>query len=162
MRMAKPGARDSEKTLSRARCPRQVRQPGNLWQQRIFGPSFEWVGSIKVPVGPLQASGKELRRCSPAMNELAAQIVGLRKDEGQALDPPGELGFHCPVCQYPLFHDGEYDDRLKWSQYNGFLSCSVCGKNYPSALCMPNVDRAIKIYLLCVKEAIERSRQDGA
>jgi hypothetical protein len=24
---------------------------------------------------------------------------------------------------------------------------------------MPNVDRAIKIYLLCVKEAIERSAQ---
>ena len=32
-------------------------------------------------------------------------------------------------------------------------------KNYPSALCLPNVDRAIKIYLLCVKEAIERSKR---
>jgi hypothetical protein len=34
----------------------------------------------------------------------------------------------------------------------------VCEKDYPSAICMPNVDRAIRIYLLCVKEAIERSK----
>src|SRR5438067_11453529 len=88
--------------------------------------------------------------------DLTGQIVGLRKDDGHTLDAPGELGFHCPVCQYSLFHDGEYDARLKWSQYNGFLSCSVCEKDYPSAICMPNVDRAIRIYLLCVKEAIDR------
>jgi hypothetical protein len=56
--------------------------------------------------------------------DLTAQIVGLRKDDGHTLDAPGELGFHCPVCQYSLFHDDEYDARLKWSQYNGFLSCS--------------------------------------
>jgi hypothetical protein len=62
------------------------------------------------------------------------------------------------VCQYSLFHDDEYDARLKWSQYNGFLSCSVCEKDYPSAICMPNVDRAIRIYLLCVKDAIDRSK----
>jgi len=60
--------------------------------------------------------------------DLTAQIVGLRKDDGHTLDAPGELGFHCPVCQYSLFHDDEYDARLKWSQYNGFLSCSVCEK----------------------------------
>ena|SRR5918911_1185375 len=94
-------------------------------------------------------------------DELAAQIVGIR-EERLPLDAPGELGFHCPVCQYPLFHDDEYDDRLTWSQYNGFLRCSTCDKNYPSSLCMPNVDRAIKIYLLCVKEAIERVRKQSA
>ena len=93
-------------------------------------------------------------------NELAAEIIGIR-EEGQPLDAPGELGFHCPVCQYPLFHDGEYDERLTWGQYNGFLQCSACDKEYPSTLCMPNVDRAIKIYLLCVKEAIGRSKQMG-
>ena len=91
-------------------------------------------------------------------NDLAAEIVGTRRDDQPPLDRPSELGFHCPVCQYPLFHDDQYDNRLKWSQYNGFLSCSVCDKDYPSALCMPNADRAIKLYLLCVKEAIERSR----
>jgi len=90
--------------------------------------------------------------------DLTAQIVGLRKDDGHTLDAPGELGFHCPVCQYSLFHDDEYDARLKWSQYNGFLPCSVCEKDYPSAICMPNVDRAIRIYLLCVKDAIDRSK----
>ena len=88
----------------------------------------------------------------------AAQIVGVRED-AQPADAPGELGFHCPVCQYPLFHNDEYDDRLTWSQYNGFLRCSACEKDYPSALCVPNVDRAIKIYLLCVKDAIEHSKQ---
>lgn len=97
-------------------------------------------------------------RCMTSSDELAAQIVGIR-EERQPLDAPGELGFHCPVCQYPLFHDGDYDDRLAWSQYNGFLHCWTCGKHYPSALCIPNVDRAIKIYLLCVKEAIERSKR---
>ena len=97
---------------------------------------------------------------SPEATALAAQIVGIRQ-EGQSFDPPGELGFHCPVCRYFLFHGDAYDDRLTWSQYNGFLRCSVCDRDYPTALCMPNLDRAIKIYLLCVKSAIERSKQKG-
>jgi len=88
--------------------------------------------------------------------DLTAQIVGLRKDDGHTLDAPRELGFHCPVCQYILLHDDEYVVRLTWRQYNCFLSCSVREKDYPSAICMPNVDRAIRIYLLCVKEAIDR------
>lgn len=92
-------------------------------------------------------------------NELAAQIVGLRRDDGRRLDTPGELGFHCPVCHYAQAHNDEYDHRLEWSEYNGFLWCSICNKHYPSALCMPKIDRAIKIYLLCVKEAIERSQR---
>ncbi len=93
-------------------------------------------------------------------HKLAAQIVGIRED-GQPFDPPGELGFHCPVCQYLLFDGEEYDDRLSWSEYNGFLRCSICDSDYPTALCMPTLDRAIKIYLLCVKAAIERSKQMG-
>jgi hypothetical protein len=93
-------------------------------------------------------------------NELAAQIVGIRQD-AQPFDPPAELGFHCPACQYPLFNGDEYDDRLTWSRYNGFLRCSVCNKDYPTTLCMPKLDRANKIYLLCVKAAIERSQRMG-
>jgi hypothetical protein len=85
-------------------------------------------------------------------NELAAKIVGLRRTDGQPFDPPCELGFHCPVCKYDLATDGEYDERLEWSEYNGFLWCSVCDEDYPSALCMPDIHRAVKIYLMCVKE----------
>ncbi len=90
-----------------------------------------------------------------AKNELAARIVGLRRIDGQPFDPPCELGFHCPVCKYDLASDGEYDERLEWSEYNGFLWCSVCDEDYPSVLCMPEIHRAIKIYLMCVKEAVD-------
>ena len=90
-----------------------------------------------------------------AKNELAARIVGLRRTDGQPFDPPCELGFHCPVCKYDLASDGEYDERLDWSEYNGFLWCSVCDEDYPSVLCMPDIHRAIKIYLVCVKEALD-------
>src|SRR5215470_14075534 len=91
-------------------------------------------------------------------NEVAAQLVGMREDNGPLLDNPAELGFHCPVCQYALFHDDDYDDRLSWGQYNGFLLCSACENEYPATLCMPDVERAIKIYLLSIKEAIERKQ----
>ena len=90
-------------------------------------------------------------------DELVAEIVGLRPKEGQPFDPPAELGFHCPLCRYSLMHDGEYDPRLGWSKYNGFLWCSVCERHYPAALCMPDIERALKIYLASVKEAVERS-----
>ena len=33
--------------------------------------------------------------------------------------------------------DGNYDERLTWSEYNGFLWCAVCNEDYPSALCHP-------------------------
>src|SRR5215813_36340 len=79
-----------------------------------------------------------------AARYLSQQVPGIRRDDRPPLDRSGKLGFHCPVCQYPLFQDDEYDDRLKWSQYNGFLSCSVCDKDYPSALCLPNAGPTTK------------------
>ena len=88
-------------------------------------------------------------------NDLAARVVGFRPKEGQPLDPPAELGFHCPVCTYHLVHEGEYDERLQWSELNGFLWCSCCKKDYPAPLCMRDIERAIKIYLMCVKEAVD-------
>jgi len=95
-------------------------------------------------------------------NELAADIVGFRwANEGAnvgalmiPLDLPAELGFHCPICQYESSHAGEFDTRLDWSEYNGFIYCHTCNKDYPSALCQPDIDRAIEIYLTCVKNAI--------
>ena len=82
-------------------------------------------------------------------NERAAKVFGMRADRvGNAIifDQPCELDYHCPVCVYEHPEDN-YDERLHWSEYNSFLWCEVCDKDYPSALCMPDIDRAIDIFL---------------
>jgi hypothetical protein len=88
-------------------------------------------------------------------NELAEKIVGKRETQGIAFDFPCELDYHCPVCEYQNESDGNYDERLEWSEYNGFIWCSVCNKDYPSVLCVPkeNIDKAIEVYLTCVLDA---------
>lgn len=91
-------------------------------------------------------------------NARAERIMGRRR-EGVAIDQPCELDFHCPVCVYPLVTDGDYDERLYWSEYNFFLWCEVCNRDYPSALCQPDLDRAIEILLSTVAEAV-RSEQE--
>jgi hypothetical protein len=91
------------------------------------------------------------------------------------------LGYHCPVCQYRHFQGGQmiWDERLQWGEYNGFLWCSVCNKDYPSCLCIPMneypptylkkksaADYAIEVYLDSVESAINRrassARQEKA
>jgi hypothetical protein len=86
-------------------------------------------------------------------NERAAEVMGMREGGGIAIDMPCELGYHCPVCNYEHIIDGEYDERLQWSEYNSFLWCAVCNKDYPSALCQPNIDMAIDIFLDSVEQA---------
>jgi hypothetical protein len=101
-------------------------------------------------------------------NELAEQIVGLRKiDVGVMIfDQPCELGYHCPICNYEIETNGEFDERLEWSEYNGFIYCRKCNKDYPSCFCVPfsfplpkyvakekPIDYAIGIYLRSVAEA---------
>lgn len=90
-----------------------------------------------------------------SINEHAERIVGKRNvPPGTVMfDQPCELGYHCPKCKYKAIIKGEYDERLHWSEYNGFIWCSKCNKDYPSALCQPDIDRAIETYLICVKEA---------
>ena len=89
-------------------------------------------------------------------NEKAEVIVGKRDLDGCIpFDLPCELGYHCPVCQYDHIIDGNFDERLDWSEYNGFLYCYVCNKDYPSALCMPDIDKAVDIYLDCIEESKE-------
>lgn len=96
-------------------------------------------------------------------NKRAKKLVGLRAEYLHSptiiFDFPCELGYHCPVCKYELIVDGNYDERLDWSEYNGFLWCDVCNKDYPTALCMPDINRAIDIYLTCIKDAIERKHE---
>jgi hypothetical protein len=73
---------------------------------------------------------------SMSTNERAKEIMGLRPTGGIPIDQPCELGFHCPVCEYPLDVEGNYDERLQWSEYNGFIWCSVCDKDWPACFCL--------------------------
>jgi len=78
-------------------------------------------------------------------NERAERLMGRRltpdEESGAAptpvpIDQPCELGFWCPVCRVPPRVGDEYDERLHWSEYWAFLWCSVCDRDYPSALCV--------------------------
>lgn len=80
------------------------------------------------------------------------KAMGLRPLGLIPIDQPCELGYHCPVCKYDLVIDGNYDERLEWSEYNSFLWCHQCNRDYPSALCMPDIDRAIEIFLSTIED----------
>jgi len=96
---------------------------------------------------------------SISKNDYAESIVGKRPTGFTPIDFPCELGYHCPTCKYENLDHGEYDLRLYWSEYEGFLYCYTCNKDYPSALCMPDVDRATKIFLDTVRDAVKRAQQ---
>ncbi len=93
------------------------------------------------------------KQCST--NERAEKLVGRRDEylsEGTIIfDAPLELGYICPACKF------EQDEYLEWSEYQGFIWCGRCDKDYPSALCQLDIDRSIKTYLDTVEEAIQRS-----
>lgn len=94
-------------------------------------------------------------------NDRAAEVCGPRLPSGAAvipIDQPCELGFHCPVCEYPQHIDGTFDDRLDWSEYKFFLWCAVCDRDYPTVLCAPldqadPYDGAIDLFLRAIAEA---------
>ena len=89
-------------------------------------------------------------------NERAEEIVGLRPHvDGIIFDLPAELGYRCPVClnEPSSEKEGWIDERLEWSEYNGFLWCSVCNRDYPSVLCQPDINKSIEIYLKCIEDA---------
>jgi hypothetical protein len=74
-------------------------------------------------------------------NKRAEKLLDKRDlpENAVPFDQPCELGYHCPVCDYPhIRKDGNWDERLHWSEYNGFLWCSVCNRDYPSCLCYNN------------------------
>lgn len=83
-------------------------------------------------------------------NPLAEKVVGLRNTDGISVDFPCEYGYHCPVCKYELCVGGNYDERLEWSEYECFCWCSVCNKDYPTCLCVPDIGKAIEAYLQCI------------
>jgi hypothetical protein len=101
-------------------------------------------------------------------NDRAAELVGERPT-GLPFDQPAELGYWCPVCRVPPETPDSYDDRLHWSQYNGFLWCEVCDFDYPSALCVQLIgeperewqqvgrDAAVTVYLNTIRDAVARA-----
>lgn len=108
---------------------------------------------------------------SYSKNERAKKIVGLRDMHGVIpFDFPCELSYRCPVCLNKPYdgESGNFDERLDWSEYNGFLWCRKCNKDFPACMCidltakLPDfvtdksaVDYAIDIYLSCVESAKE-------
>lgn len=82
-------------------------------------------------------------------------VVGRRPTNGATpITSPAEEGYHCPVCKYEIWSsDGEHcDDRLEWSEFNFFIWCSVCNKEYPSVICTMSLDEATRIFLDCLEE----------
>ncbi|MGO1406220.1 hypothetical protein [Agrococcus casei] len=47
-------------------------------------------------------------------------------------------------------------DTLHWSEYNSFLWCEQCDRDYPSALCATDLDHAITVFLNSVESATKR------
>ena len=92
-------------------------------------------------------------------NEYAKKVVGLRKLPKNTIifDQPCELDYHCPVCKYDNIVNGNYDERLEWSEYNEFIWCSVCNKDYPSCFCIPDMDKAIDIFLTSLQQVREET-----
>lgn len=87
-------------------------------------------------------------------DEYAELVVGKRPlNRGVLFYQPCELGYHCPVCKYENVTDGEFDERLHFSEYNGFLWCQECNKDYPSTICQPDPEKATMTFLSCVWEA---------
>jgi ribosomal protein L44E len=114
-------------------------------------------------------------------NRRAEIILGKRNLPPGSIpfDQPCELGYHCPVCKYEHFRVNQmtWDERLHWSEYEGFIWCSVCNKDYPSCVCynaqsnIPDyvyrvnpdcktyADLSIKVFLDTIEEAINRKEK---
>lgn len=89
-------------------------------------------------------------------NERARRLMGSRPD-AVAIQEPSELGYRCPVCRNaPRLPGGEPDPRLTWSEYNAFVWCEVCDRDYPSCLCLGDIETAIEVFLDSVEDAVAR------
>jgi len=100
----------------------------------------------------------------PSKNPDAERIMGLREKKiGGAIviDLPCELVYHCPICEYEhMSPDGEhYDERLQWSEYNGFIWCEVCNFDYPSALCKTDPRAGTEVFLMTVEQVLIDARE---
>ena len=105
-----------------------------------------------------------------SVNDRAERVMGLRPTNVVPIDQPCELGYWCPVCRVVPLEDGNFDERLHWSEYEGFLWCSVCNRDYPSVLCVRldgepsqpweqvGVEAAVGVFLGTVESAIRNAK----
>lgn len=91
-------------------------------------------------------------------NDRAGRIMGYRETDGVILFWPAEQGYQCPACG-PRPID---DPALQWSEYRSFLWCETCHRDYPSALCSPDLDRGTDVFLSSVQDAIIRASDPTA
>lgn len=105
-----------------------------------------------------------------SVDERIAALVGRRPVGGVIRDVPGELGYRCPL--HP--HDPDYE-TLMWSEFNGFVWCARCERDWPSALCVDvtrapdpdepwvhaGPDAAVAIFLASVADAAARARGEA-
>jgi hypothetical protein len=93
-------------------------------------------------------------------NARAGELMGFRP-AAISIDQPCELGYRCPVCKVPSgpYPDGNYDERLSWSEYNSFIWCCVCNRDYPSCLCLEDPIRATDVFLDSVRDAIKLTQK---
>jgi hypothetical protein len=135
-----------------------------------------YTGNPKAPWGHTYAPSGRKPTTEYSKNERAEALMGRRlTPEQESGEAPGvlpfdlgpELGYQCPV------HKLEWDEDLIWSEYNGFLWCGKCNRDYPSALCVPidaepdperdwrkaGPGAAIEVFLDTVEAAIRRSER---
>lgn len=95
-------------------------------------------------------------------NERAERLLGRRDEHGPVglvLFAPVEMGYACPIHKQSIDKD---PDSLHWSEYNSFLWCEHCNRDYPSALCAVDPEHAIRVYLSSVEDAVRRSAANTA
>lgn len=80
----------------------------------------------------------------PSTNQRADLLMGRRATPGVILFSPAERGYQCPRQDE---HDPQVTGDLEWSEYNCFLWCQHCNRDYPSALCTQDPERGTEVYL---------------
>ena len=105
---------------------------------------------------PGEAEAPAHEECSA--DARAERLMGRRDDAGPIgviLFSPAERGYRCPKHDEPGEQDDAVSGQLQWSEYNGFVWCPLCNRDYPSALCCgEDLDRAVEVYLDTVGQAV--------
>ena len=84
-------------------------------------------------------------------NDRAEKLMGLRNPDYVSVDTPLDLNYRCPND-----YISTVTHYLEWSEYNGFIWCEGCNKDYPSCICLDDPDKATEIFLDSVKQVKEK------
>lgn len=77
-----------------------------------------------------------MKKSLASKNKSAEEICGKRPD-GIPIDQPSELEYYCPENRGHEIH---------WSEYNYFIWCFDCNKDYPSIICC-DTKKGIEVFL---------------